>query len=202
MCNANNHDESSRCDFWGPGHLGSGGYRGEGNKTDFTLAGEKFFNYSSSISYLYPNTKCPECRCAVYFLKLSNGGRIFFDEIRPPWPKHPCTDINYSNKSDNELFIKDVIIKEDQRKKTIAEFKWSIVVVKRVINERILIGIKNRETSIENNVWIKYEKEIHNIYNNKDVILLIDRDGNKMKLHWVNISEYIIGEKECKIFKN
>jgi hypothetical protein len=28
----------------------------------------------------------------VYFFQATNGGRVFFDELGPPWPKHPCTD--------------------------------------------------------------------------------------------------------------
>ncbi len=39
-----------------------------------------------------PNAKCPICEQAVYFVQTENGGRVFFDELGPPWPKHPCTD--------------------------------------------------------------------------------------------------------------
>jgi hypothetical protein len=28
----------------------------------------------------------------VYFYQSPYGGRVFFDELGPPWPKHPCTD--------------------------------------------------------------------------------------------------------------
>jgi hypothetical protein len=28
----------------------------------------------------------------VFFYQSPTGGRVFFDELGPPWPKHPCTD--------------------------------------------------------------------------------------------------------------
>lgn len=39
-----------------------------------------------------PNARCPVCGAPVYFPKLENGGRVYFDALGPPWPKHPCTD--------------------------------------------------------------------------------------------------------------
>lgn len=43
-------------------------------------------------SYVVPNACCPVCGAFVYFYQSANGGRVFFDELGPPWPKHPCTD--------------------------------------------------------------------------------------------------------------
>ncbi|MCC2314170.1 hypothetical protein [Cellulomonas xiejunii] len=31
------------------------------------------------------------CRAAVYFYANEHGSRVYFDEMGPPWPKHPCT---------------------------------------------------------------------------------------------------------------
>ncbi|MBJ6125395.1 hypothetical protein [Microvirga splendida] len=39
-----------------------------------------------------PNATCPVCGVRVYFYANSNGSRVFFDDVGPPWPKHPCTD--------------------------------------------------------------------------------------------------------------
>jgi hypothetical protein len=39
-----------------------------------------------------PNAKCPVCGDAVYFYANEHGSRVFFDDLGPPWPKHPCTD--------------------------------------------------------------------------------------------------------------
>lgn len=43
-------------------------------------------------SYIVPNASCPECGESVFFYQSPNGGRVFFDDIGWPWPKHPCTD--------------------------------------------------------------------------------------------------------------
>ena len=42
--------------------------------------------------YVNPNAKCPVCGDAVYFYANEHGSRVFFDDLGPPWPKHPCTD--------------------------------------------------------------------------------------------------------------
>ncbi|MBV1777681.1 hypothetical protein KRR55_00995 [Paeniglutamicibacter sp. ABSL32-1] len=39
-----------------------------------------------------PNAFCPVCGAKVYFYANEFGSRVYFDEIGPPWPKHPCTD--------------------------------------------------------------------------------------------------------------
>ncbi|MBO0898939.1 hypothetical protein J1G44_06130 [Cellulomonas sp. zg-ZUI199] len=31
------------------------------------------------------------CGAAVYFYSNEHGSRVYFDEMGPPWPKHPCT---------------------------------------------------------------------------------------------------------------
>lgn len=39
-----------------------------------------------------PNATCPVCGQGVYFIQAENGGRVYFDELGPPWPKHFCTE--------------------------------------------------------------------------------------------------------------
>lgn len=43
-------------------------------------------------NFTIPNAACPVCGASVFFYQSPNGGRVFFDELGPPWPKHPCTD--------------------------------------------------------------------------------------------------------------
>ena len=42
-------------------------------------------------AFTNPNARCPVCGAPVYFYDSGYGGRVFFDELGPPWPKHPCT---------------------------------------------------------------------------------------------------------------
>lgn len=39
-----------------------------------------------------PNADCPVCGEPVFFYQNENGSKVYFDELGPPWPKHPCTD--------------------------------------------------------------------------------------------------------------
>lgn len=84
MCNGNNHTYGCRCGWGGDGHSGK---RTNGNNNSVF-----FFKKTMYISYLNPNAKCPVCKTSVFYYQSPNGGRVFFDEIGPPWPKHPCTD--------------------------------------------------------------------------------------------------------------
>ena len=69
--------------------------RTSGSKPDFTylvgvLANVRAGN-SVASTYVTPNAECPVCGAAVFFYRNGNGSRVFFDELGPPWPKHPCT---------------------------------------------------------------------------------------------------------------
>ena len=42
--------------------------------------------------YINPNARCTVCGAAVFFYANAAGSRVYFDDLGPPWPKHPCTD--------------------------------------------------------------------------------------------------------------
>ena len=62
--------------------------------------------YSVSARYVNPNAVCPVCNAPVFFYQNEVGSRVYFDELGPPWPKHPCTD--------NHQFYKCSIAVSDQ----------------------------------------------------------------------------------------
>lgn len=43
-------------------------------------------------SYVNPNAHCPVCGRSVFFYRSPYNGRVFFDDLGWPWPKHGCTD--------------------------------------------------------------------------------------------------------------
>lgn len=51
-------------------------------------------NSANSIAgcYINPNARCPVCGTAVFFYSNQFGSKVYFDDLGPPWPKHPCTD--------------------------------------------------------------------------------------------------------------
>ncbi|WP_319581549.1 hypothetical protein [uncultured Pseudodesulfovibrio sp.] len=90
MCNAWNHPPGCRCGWGGDGHLGRRG-------PDDYGYGDNYFKAIPPIytkyyeSFVNPNAKCPVCGAPVFYYQSPHGGRVFFDELGPPWPKHPCT---------------------------------------------------------------------------------------------------------------
>lgn len=42
--------------------------------------------------FVNPNAVCPVCAASVFYYQNDRGSRVFFDDLGPPWPKHPCTD--------------------------------------------------------------------------------------------------------------
>lgn len=43
-------------------------------------------------SFTIPNAQCPVCGALVFFYEHVNGSKVYFEELGPPWTKHPCTD--------------------------------------------------------------------------------------------------------------
>lgn len=79
-------------DDWGR----SSGGKVAGFAPDHPEAARWFTAFSSGASYsscyINPNAECPVCGSEVFFYANAAGSRVYFDELGPPWPKHPCTD--------------------------------------------------------------------------------------------------------------
>lgn len=82
MCNAWNHPPKCSCG-WG------GTYYGGVEASKPSPSRSSLF---SIASFTVPGVHCPVCGADVFFYRSPDGGRVFFDELGPPWPKHPCTD--------------------------------------------------------------------------------------------------------------
>lgn len=89
MCNAWNHSLDCTCGWGGDGHTGR---RTIGNTPFLNIGKPTFKTYREFFdSCTIPNAKCPVCGDPVFFYRSPSNGRVFFDELGPPWPKHPCT---------------------------------------------------------------------------------------------------------------
>lgn len=84
-CNAWNHSAGCDCG-WGGATGGGGGMR------IFDGAMWTASRKAEYHSYVNPNAFCPVCNQRVFFYQSPYGGRVFFDSLGPPWPKHWCTD--------------------------------------------------------------------------------------------------------------
>lgn len=83
-CNAWNHAADCDCG-WG-GQF----YASRGRVKRPSVDSPTYWLWADS--YTIPNAHCPHCKASVYFYQSPLGGRVYFDELGPPWPKHPCTD--------------------------------------------------------------------------------------------------------------
>jgi len=70
-------------------------------------------SYSASARFIKPNAKCPVCGEEVYFYQNTFGSRVYFDELGPPWPKHPCTDNDQYNKFGGRAISKEPWLRRD-----------------------------------------------------------------------------------------
>ncbi len=126
MCNANNHGPNCRCGWGGEGHAGGSGnyYTPPKSWVERPITIHIPFSSRTYAGYTNPNAKCPVCGAAVFFYQSPYGGRVFFDELGPPWPKHPCTDNVLSKiyvESDTKL--SSIVIEEPDRRGTIVP-RW------------------------------------------------------------------------------
>lgn len=90
MCNAYNHPSYCTC--------GWGGWTSFVRPSD--KAGNASVNFWRSMwssgrlaryeTYTCPNCTCWICGAKVFFYQSPFGGRVFFDELGPPWPRHAC----------------------------------------------------------------------------------------------------------------
>ena len=61
---------------------------------------------SVASTYIIPNANCPVCDSAVFVYQNQHGSRVYFDDLGPPWPKHPCTDsAEYCSNASSELAV-------------------------------------------------------------------------------------------------
>jgi hypothetical protein len=99
MCNAHNHSSDCPCGFGGD----TGGGGGPRAVTLARWYAEEVLERPVSVGwakdsrgtvegYVNPNAHCPVCGKLVYFYRSPYDGRVFFDELGWPWPKHGCTD--------------------------------------------------------------------------------------------------------------
>lgn len=99
-CNAWNHPPDCKC---GWGRI----FYGLNSKT------EKHY-WQVSDSYTNPNAACPICNSRVFFYQSPYGGKVYFDHMGPPWPRHPCTSQNARTALTKQIFTTNPKLTEFQ----------------------------------------------------------------------------------------
>lgn len=92
--------------FWREGHWRTGPYgddhwveghwvdRTDWDRASYSPGPQHVSVYRPRLTYesFTRPTNCPVCGAEVFFVVCPNGGRVFFNELGWPWPKHECTD--------------------------------------------------------------------------------------------------------------
>lgn len=94
MCNAWNHPSWCTCGWGGDGHLGRRSGETPGAPPLYSLRSLPRPTFTTVASFTNPNARCPVCGESVFYYQSPYGGRVFFDDLGPPWPKHPCTSFD------------------------------------------------------------------------------------------------------------
>jgi hypothetical protein len=126
------------CGWGGLGHLGK---KTSGNQPNPWI---KFLKFTGISSYTIPNAKCPVCGEAVFFYQSPNGGRVFFDELGPPWPKHGCVQTS------NQPIPFQTLIHQNLTY-TWQQSDWMPFIVEEVILQRPFYIISNIRGKVDEN---------------------------------------------------
>lgn len=184
-CNAWNH--SANCDCgWGGGNNSSPPVN---YASGISWSLHSNLNYSS---YTNPNAKCPVCGASVFFYQSPYGGRVFFDELGPPWPKHPCTDNSDYRKSTYPVFGNLSHGSEVYYKKRASSKDWLPVFIKRleITGEKTIIHVDKSKS------FSPFEVIIYNGHMNSQAPMLwrfYDTSLLVVEISTIDISESYLG---------
>lgn len=161
MCNAWNHPPGCTCGWGGDGHLGKGGGgRHTSDKKDFSANPRKTITRKTILSFdsfVNPTATCPVCGEQVFFYKSPDGGKVFFDALGPPWPKHQCTDNGLVSKRSVENII------EPKRKLEWQVNGWTPFIVSNIArfnNKVILITGRPEHQDYDIDIFVKKTKVV------------------------------------------
>lgn len=99
MCNAFNHPKSCKCGWGSDGKMGYSNFYDDNLDSELSLLA-KAYTHGSKGSTTQPNYQCKCCGAKVYFFQSSSGGKVLFDSLGQPWPKHDCLGITYLRKKE------------------------------------------------------------------------------------------------------
>lgn len=97
MCNAFNHPKSCKCGWGSDGLMGYSLSYDNYLDSELGLLANTYLSRSGGSS-TKPNYQCKCCGAKVYFFQSSSGGKVLFESLGQPWPKHDCLGITYLRK--------------------------------------------------------------------------------------------------------
>lgn len=179
-----------------PIHLSGGCFEGSSTiRTSKTSENTKsIYTYDSFVN---PHATCPVCEQEVFYYQSPTGGRVFFDALGPPWPKHPCTD--------NPIIAAKVIIRQGQgeftgKRKSIT-YAWQsagwepfyAIEIKEVHNDKY-VSIRGVYKGKEITLYVRN----NGIFPKKSPIHLRERDTESYELSTILLTRSSLTELEQK----
>jgi hypothetical protein len=99
---------------------------------------DRLLEVGNARSWTIPNAKCPVCGCRVFFYQNEYGSRVFFNDLGPPWPKHPCTDNSwYASPASGKIVAAS--LEEERPRRGAAVEAWQPYVVYRKGGSRLVL---------------------------------------------------------------
>jgi hypothetical protein len=145
-CNGKGHSPTCECG-WGGVWYGNAPYGGDARffrcssddpSSPHAVSIEKWVRDRSPRSLTIPNAKCPVCGCRVFFYQNEYGSRVFFDDLGPPWPKHPCTDNSwYASPASAKIVAADW--GEEPARRRVSVEAWRACVVYPTTGPRLIL---------------------------------------------------------------
>lgn len=188
MCNAWNHPPECTCGWGGDGHLGR---REPGSHVSSLSKNRHAPQFTTRESFVNPNAYCPVCGAQVFFYQSMDGGRVFFDELGPPWPKHPCTDNSSVLRSETVRSV------QQKQKPAGAAYQWEItgwspLFISIVVEiDRISLRIDGEYQEKRITLYVRKVTKPHGFHNpiSKDSIALLREIGDgSFKLSLITIN--------------
>jgi hypothetical protein len=159
---------------------------GETYHEEFLRTSEARYGFSSRL--VIPNAQCPVCGEKVFFYQNDHGSKVWFDELGPPWPKHPCFEENHEE---------------------LQSYEWpNGVVIPQVRNEVNVAWIRYHRAAI----WDDPEADFIRYYKSKPwTTALLKKRVNQGRRTWMILREndrnkprtlYLVGNKIPKSLKS
>jgi hypothetical protein len=99
MCNAFNHPKSCKCGWGSDGMMGYSNSYDNHLDIELGLLAQAYISGAKG-SITQSNYQCKCCGAKVFFFQSSSGGKVLFDSLGQPWPKHDCLGITYLRKKE------------------------------------------------------------------------------------------------------
>lgn len=208
MCNAFNHPKHCKCGWGTDGLMGYSISFNSHLDSELGLLAQSYLSRAGP-STTRPNYLCKCCGAKVYFFQSTSGGKVLFDSLGQPWPKHDCLGITYLRKKEQLRISPNEWLNVNGLCATPSEIE----------NQSVFLGVvTNQAGSGQNRIALEVQVEdpilIKDIYldaksnqvegNNPELLILLD-DGRHQLLEGkiLNVEPFqmkdLSGKKPYKI---